>query len=108
MLDWCGAFIASFCFIAFLAIADIIDFSNDIALIVWGVIFVIIAIGLLTIAGDDHSVKHSFFLQSSFVAMAVGKALFVTGVAQLINSSWEVPLATLIVTIITYPIYLEI
>ncbi len=100
-----GAFIASFCFIGFLVAADIIDIDQEDGMIVWGVLFAGLAIGLQQIAGETHDARHSFFMQSSFTAMAVGKTLFVIGFAEGMDSGWGVSIATLIVTVLTYHIY---
>ena len=100
-----GAFIASLCFIGFLSAADIIDYTDEAALIVWGLIFVAGAIGLQRTADHDNRAKHSFFMQSSFTSMAVGKMLFVFGTGQVFHSEWGVTLGLLIITAITYPIY---
>lgn len=100
-----GAFIASLCFIGFLSIAGIISFKSEAELITWGLIFAVGAIGLQRGSGSDNTVKHSFLMQSSFASMAVGKTLFIIGMAQLLDSGWGVPVATLIITAITYHIY---
>jgi Domain of unknown function (DUF4401) len=100
-----AAFIASLCFIGFLSIAGIISFSHKIELIIWGLIFVAGAIGLLRIAGDNNTMTHSFLVQSSFASMAVGKTLFVFGVSMMQNSVWGASLALLLITGATYPLY---
>lgn len=100
-----GAFITSLCFIGFLYIVEIISSRNEEGLIVWGLIFVAGAIGLQKVSGHDHTVKHSFLMQSSFASMAVGKILFVDGVASMLNSGWGTTLALLLITGITYHIY---
>ncbi|NOQ36767.1 MAG: DUF4401 domain-containing protein [Methylococcaceae bacterium] len=100
-----GAFIASLCFIAFLAEAKIIRFDKEAGLIVWGLIFVVMAIALQKQAGEDSSIKHSIFIQISFTAMAIGKGLFISGVTQIFDSSWGLSLATLIITGLTYHLY---
>ncbi|MDE1461799.1 DUF4401 domain-containing protein [Spartinivicinus poritis] len=100
-----GALIVSFCFIAFLYIAEIIQFKSEPELIIWGLAFAALAIGLLKMAGEEHNAKQSFFIQSSFVAMAMGKILFVTGIGIATKSVWGVTCATLVITLLTYPIY---
>jgi hypothetical protein len=100
-----GAFIASVCFIGFLVAAEIISFRNETGMIIWGLIFVAAAIGLQQIAGADNTVKHSFFMQSSFTSMAVGKTLFVFGATEILESGWGASIATLIITGATYHIY---
>lgn len=100
-----GAFIASFCFIGFLGAAKIISFKNETDLIIWGLIFIAAAIGLQQLAGPDNTVKHSFFIQSSFTSMAVGKMLFVFGTAKIMDSGWGASIAMLIITGVTYHIY---
>ena len=61
-----GALIASLCFTSFLSIVDIINYKHELGLIIWGLIFVASAIGLKSITCRDNTVKHSFFMQSSF------------------------------------------
>jgi len=100
-----GAFIASFCFMGFLETTDIIDFRNEEGLVIWGLTFVASAIGLQRMAGNGNTVRHNFLIQSSFASMAVGKALFVFGIAQLIDTPWSVSLALFIITACTYFIY---
>jgi len=100
-----GAFIASFCFIGFLAAADLIDFDHKGGLIVWGLFFVASAIGLQRRARHSTLVQHSFLMQSSFASMAVGKALFVLGISEFLDSGWGATLGLLIITILTYNIY---
>ncbi len=100
-----GASIASLCFIGFLSAADIINYRHETGLIIWGLIFVAGAIGLQRIAGHDNTVKHSFFMQSSFASMAVGKTLFVFGIGQVLDSGWGATLGLLAITGITYHIY---
>jgi hypothetical protein len=62
-----GAIIAAFCFTGFLTAAGLIDIKQAGGLIIWGVLFIAGAI-LLWVAskGQDHTVAHSFFLQTSF------------------------------------------
>ncbi|WP_163835917.1 DUF4401 domain-containing protein [Spartinivicinus ruber] len=100
-----GAFIASFCFIGFLYVAKFIHLNSELELVVWGILFSSVAIALLKIAGDKLDAKQSFLMQSSFVAMATGKTLFVTGVGIFTDSAWGVTFAALIITLIGYPLY---
>ena len=100
-----GAFIAAFCFIGFLTVAKIIDFTHIESFVIWGLIFVTGAIGLQRLAGHTDTVRHSFVMQSSFASMAVGKVLFVSGIADMFDSGWGATLGLLIVTCATYYIY---
>jgi hypothetical protein len=103
-----GAFIASLCFIGFLSISGIINFNSEASLIFCGLIFVCGALFLAKTSEDkDNTVKHSFLMQSSFYAMAVGKILFVIGFVVMFdsNSGWGVTLSTFIITAATYHVY---
>lgn len=103
-----GAIIAAFCFIGFLTAAGLIDVKQAGGLIIWGVLFIASAI-LLSLASkdQDHTVAHSFFLQTSFCLMGAGKALFALGIARLFdpNGAWGITVGTLLVTAATYHVY---
>jgi hypothetical protein len=76
-----GAYIASAFFVAFLAVAHIINFHDGKGLLVWGVIFIAAALALHHVpARNGPSVGRDWIIQTSFSAMLVGKALFVFGV----------------------------
>lgn len=103
-----GAFISSSYFIFFLSAADIINFDSKGEMIFWGLVFIGSALFLAKASGDkDHTVKHSFFLQTSFCAMGIGKILFVTGFSGMFSEEegWGVTLATLLITLATYHVY---
>lgn len=104
-----GAFISSLCFIGFLSASHIINFDSKAEMIVWGLVFIGSALFLAKLSGGDkdHTVKHSFFLQTSFCAMGIGKILFVTGFSGMIseNDGWGVTLATSLITLATYHVY---
>ncbi len=101
-----GAFIASGCFIGFLSAADIISYRQESGLIAWGLVFVAAAMLLQRLSGNLHdTVRHSFLMQSSFAAMAVGKSLFVFGTAQAMDSGWGATFALLTITAATYHVY---
>jgi hypothetical protein len=103
-----GAFISSSCFIGFLSVADIINFDSKGEMIFWGLVFIGLALLLVKISGDkDHTVKHSFFLQTSFCAMGIGKILFIAGFADTFGEEeeWGVTFATTLVTLATYHVY---
>lgn len=103
-----GAFIAAFFFIGFLSISKIINFDSEGSLIIWGMLFIGGAIGLLFLSDDEHStVKQSFVLQLSFCSMAVGKILFVIGCALLFkpDETWGITFGLFIVTLVTYFLY---
>lgn len=103
-----GAFLTSIFIIGFLSI---ILFSNvdDIYTIttVFGLLFIAAAIFLAHIVNhqQEHSVKHSFFLQTSFAFMATGKSLLLFGLSKLFNSEWTISWVLLIMTISTYFVY---
>ena len=100
-----GAFIASIFFIAFLSISRLIDYQNEVGLIVWGLVFVGGAIVCQRMAGEGEELKHSFLIQSAFALMAVGKTLFVFGVAQFMDTGWGVSLGLLLISLATYFIF---
>lgn len=103
-----GALIAAPCFIEFLRFSKIIRFNSEAGLIFWGLIFVGGALFLARTSGDkDSTVKHSFFIQSSFCAMGVGKILFVMGFATMFgrHGNWGVTLGTFLITAATYHVY---
>ncbi|MEQ1790216.1 MAG: DUF4401 domain-containing protein, partial [Rickettsiales bacterium] len=103
-----GAFIASMCFIGFLSVSEIIDFKSETGLIIWGIIFIAAAIFLARISGDkDNNAKHSFFMQSSFCSMGMGKLLFVLGFAEAFSphNGIGVIISTLLVTVASYHVY---
>src|SRR5690606_646744 len=96
-----GALISSLCFMSFLQAAEIISFRSEASLIFWGLVFVGLEIYLAWFPLDDDStVGHSFCMQSSFCFIAVGKFLFVSGVAELWSPhhTWGVTIAILIIT----------
>ncbi len=98
-----GAFIASLCFIGFVTIG--LSMTEEEDFVVWGLIFVALAIGLQKLSGDDSTVKSSFLMQSSFAFMATGKALFTIGMTGIFDSGWGATIAILIITAATYNIY---
>ena len=102
-----GTFVASLCFIGFLVTSKIINFNSKSAAIVWGLIFVGVAVFLSKTSGDkDNTVKHSFLIQSSYCAMGAGKILFIIGFHQMFEDfGWGVMLATFIITAATYHVY---
>lgn len=100
-----GAFIASICFIGFLYEAHIIDIRRETGMAIWGLIFIVSAIGLQKLDANDNTIKHSIITQSSFTSMVVGKTLFVVSLSEMTNSGWGATLALAIVTAITYHTY---
>ncbi|MEH6631370.1 MAG: DUF4401 domain-containing protein [Halopseudomonas aestusnigri] len=101
-----GAFIASICFIGFLVAADIIGFNNEIEALVWGGLFIGAALSIYRMMGTNHSLKQSFFLQTSFALIAAGKLLFIFGIAEFLDwDGWAINFAALMITAITYPMY---
>ena len=100
-----GAFFSSFFFILFLFTIDLINWENVFNALIWGGGFIGAAIGLLRFAMQGNHMRHSFYLQSSFAFMAVGKTLCVMGVSQWLESDWGVTIALLLVTSLTYFIY---
>jgi Domain of unknown function (DUF4401) len=104
-----GAFFSSLFFISFLIRSEIIPYNSEIAHIIWGIFFIMLALFLGIKSNCNNTiVKHTFFLQTSFCLIGVGKALFVIGFATIFggqDSNWGVTLAALIVTLATYNIY---
>lgn len=98
-----GAFIASLCFIGLIAIG--MEIREEEGLVVAGLVFILLAIGLQKLAGNGHTIKSSFFMQSSFALMATGKSLFTFGMAEILDSGWGATIALLIITVATYHIY---
>lgn len=102
-----GAFMASFFFIGFLFLAGIISLNKEVSLLTFGVIFIGAAIAICKYANTQQNnfMRHSFVMQLSFTWMALGKTLFVWGISMIMETKWDVPIAGLIVTLITYNIY---
>ncbi len=98
-----GAFIASLCLIALVAIGLEVDADEDFLIV--GLVFMALAVGLQRFGGDSVTIKHSFMMQSSFAFMATGKALFVFALVMIFESGWAGTLATLAVTVATYHVY---
>lgn len=98
-----GAFIASICLIALVLFGLEIDQEEDI--LICGLVFMALAIGLQRFGGESATIKHSFMMQSSFSFMAAGKALFIFAIAEMFDSGWAATLATLAVTVATYHVY---
>lgn len=103
-----GAFIASLCFMGFLAISQIIDYDSEIELMIWGIVFMGAGWAFVKFWRDDGSaVMHSFIVQCSFCAMGLGKILFVIGFPDTFDqdANWGLSLALLVITVATYPFY---
>lgn len=98
-----GAFIASLCFIALIAIG--MEIQEKEGFVASGLVFVALAIGLQKLGGDGHTIKSSFLVQSSFAFMATGKVLFTFGMAEILASGWGATIALLIITAATYHVY---
>lgn len=106
LLAGVGAFIAAICFIGFLLASGIIQIEDETTLIAWGLVFMVGGFALYKLGqGDSGSLSHSFILQTSFCAMAVGKIAFVAGCAIATESRWGVTIAGLLVTLFSYPLY---
>ncbi len=107
ILSAVGTFIASMFFLAFLGVADLIDFRSGAAMIGWGVGFLGVGIALmLSIRDAAPSLRSDLVAQSGFTALAVGKVLVVVGASTHfgVNTAWVPTLALLAVTLATYPI----
>lgn len=98
-----GAFIASICFIGLIAFG--MDIQDEEGIAISGLVFAVLAIFMLKLGGDAHTIKNSFLTQSSFAFMATGKALFTFGMAEMFGSDWGVTIALLIITATTYHVY---
>lgn len=100
-----GAFIASFCFIGFLSISQIINFSSEANLIFGGLLFIAVAI-FLPKTSRHSKVKDSFFIQIFCFAMGVGKTMFVIGFAKMLGKGGlGITLSILLITTATYHLY---
>ena len=100
-----GTFIASLLFVAFLYFSKLVSFNDEIALMICGLASVAIAIILQQLAKYKPMIAHTFFMQCSFTAIAIGKFSFVYGFSKYLDSKWGITLALLAITFITYPIY---
>lgn len=98
-----GAFIASLCFIGFIAFG--MEIREEEGFVISGLVFIALAIGLQKVGGYGHTIKSSFFMQSSFALMATGKTLFTFGMAEILGTGWGATIALLIITVATYHIY---
>lgn len=98
-----GAFIASLCFIGFVAVG--ISLTREEGLVVWGLVFVALALGLQKLSTKNNTLRDSFFMQSSFAIMLAGKALFTFGTLSIFDSAWGATLGIIGITAATYPIY---
>ncbi len=105
-----GALFSVNFFMGFFYAAHIIDFNSTTAQMIWGLIF----IGLAILAGSraknrNGAVAHSFFIQTSFCAIWLGKLLFVMGFTHMFRQTiaWDqaVTLALLLLTVATYFLY---
>lgn len=106
LLAGVGAFLAAIFFIGFLLAAGIVQIESETTLIAWGLVFMGGGFALYRLGqADDGSLAHSFILQTSFCAMAVGKTAFVAGCAIAADSRWGVTIAALLITLFTYPLY---
>ena len=112
-----GVFIALPPLFYFIEITEIFDFDHDGFLIIWGLLFVAVAIKLQRIAaGHNNMGKHGFhmlYMHSSIAIMMMGKVLFTYGVVLMPDwaftdgevTYWAFPWALLIITGMTYHIY---
>ena len=105
ILTGIGAFIALFCFVVFLAATYIIDFYNEVNLLIWGVIFISGAIVIQKFTNHKNIVKQSFFIQSSLAFIVVGQLLLFIAVTSLLDSFWTAIFVLVILTSITYYFY---
>lgn len=101
-----GATIGAVCFLLFLYEAGLVDVDTEFDMIIWGVLAMLGAVGLHRMGKDEsRTARHSFFVQGSFTFMALGKGLFVAGLAILADSSWGATAGLLIVTLGTWFVY---
>jgi uncharacterized membrane protein len=103
-----GAVIAALCFIAFLVVSRLIDFTAPGGLMLWGILFISSAIGSAqVVTNPNKNWQHSFLMQASFCAMLLGKTLLVLGLGEKIKflQDWRLPVLLLIVTVLIYPLY---
>lgn len=100
-----GAFISSLCFIGFIHLSKLIDYSDELVVVTWGVIFVLVAIMIYKLFIDKKSIQSTFFVQLSFSFMVVGKLLFVYGCHRILKSGWDRTLSIIFINVLTYGIY---
>ncbi|MCP4023735.1 MAG: DUF4401 domain-containing protein, partial [Desulfobacteraceae bacterium] len=71
-----------------------------------GIIFIIAAVIIQRTSGEDiNEARYIFMVQSSFCFMAIGKVSFVAGFTLALETIWGIPLASFIITVITYNVY---
>jgi hypothetical protein len=102
-----GTAIATGFFLAFLGVARIISFDHGPSLVVSGTVFLAIGIGLaFATAGARVGIGRDLLAQTSFVAMALGKVLFVGGALTIWGerTTGVATAALFVVTVVTYPV----
>ena len=100
-----GTFIASLLFLAFLYFSKLVSFNDEMALMILGLSFIALAIVLQQLSKYKKMIAHTFFMQYSFTAIAIGRFSFVYGFSKYLDSKWGITFALLAITFITYSIY---
>lgn len=102
-----GTAIATAFFLAFLGVARIISFDNGANMMVSGTVFLAIGIALaFATRRAEVGIGRDLLAQTSFVAMALGKVLFVGGALTVWGdrTTGVVTAALFVVTVVTYPV----
>lgn len=103
-----GAFIASISFLSFFYMSEIIYYPSE---LVWGLVFIGLALFFAKISGDKlNTVRHSFVTQASLFTMIIGKIVFIIGFSKAIGmpvkDTWYgITLAAFLITVVTYYLY---
>lgn len=117
ILECIGAFIASICFWGFLFLVGILDLNHEFAGLVYGLMAIGGAIGLLHVSKQASKASAGGFItQIAFALMIVGKGLFLFGFTKIVNDTlgngyeglnghWVFPVACLFITAVTYPLF---
>lgn len=99
-----GAFISAIPFLFFLGISEIINFSSEISLLIWGLIFISGAIPIGRANKDRESLLNIYLQQISLIFMGTGKILVIWGGVELLPFSelWNIVIILFILTAGTY------
>ncbi|MFK8252777.1 DUF4401 domain-containing protein [Ancylobacter terrae] len=107
LLSALGTFLATLFFLAFLGISGLISFDSGNGLLVWGIIFLALGMGLsLALNAQPAGLARDMLAQTGFTALALGKVMTVGGIMTLAGADrpFTLPAAILAVTVLTYPV----
>ncbi|MDB5477912.1 MAG: conserved rane protein of unknown function, partial [Alphaproteobacteria bacterium] len=102
-----GAFIASVCFFGALMISNLITFNAG-NMVFMGLLFTILGCCLHRVPVPQASeLRKNFLAQLSFCGMAMGKILFIAGIAEYYkpHTAWAITAGAFFITLVTYYIY---